>query len=212
MNRRTALGLLVALSCPPALADGHLEPISDPAMLAELGFAPSAKNVWRLVDDNSQSKAFEHPQNSLGVLSSFSVLGTDFQMVNSANDYSTGGNGAFYCLPSSSSYIASASILVPDGVSLQYFDVFASDASATESVKAHLLATCHVTSSPAAPANFVLASYESSGSGGNQYQYLSISSPSAQVDMHKCSYTINLVLGAGACSEDLKLHKARVLW
>ncbi len=133
------------------------------------------------------------------------LTGDDFHMAASTAAYTTFGNSSLACSASGGVRIASATLHVPDGASLDWLDVFGNDGAASDDLKVWLYKTCGFS-----PSNSALAEVVSSGATGDFFKFASIAGH--RVDNEQCTYSINLMLGEGTCNTSLKLYKIRVLY
>lgn len=193
-------------------------PVTDPAVLADLGLPAGTSNVWRLVAPDAGPAAAK--RNLAGDVPSidgrsYSVTGDDFSMVSTTAAYLTSGNSYLFCPVGSGGNNAAAVVHVPDGHQLEYLDFWGGDDSTTENMTAYLIETCMADDSDTTGYQTILAQISSSpnpsGAPGDFFRDALI--PTYYADPRSCTYTVNVVLSTGTCQgEDLIAYKVRVTW
>ncbi|TVQ40945.1 MAG: hypothetical protein EA370_02985 [Wenzhouxiangella sp.] len=195
--------------------------ITDPVELAELGFEPDGPGVQRLVHLPDERSLEEQLADRIARLPGdiggasvrwASVQATDFQPLSDGGTYATMGNFIYSCTQASANSFADAPIHLADSRRLAYFDVWTFDSSDTQDVNVDLNRVCQSDSAPFTPVVTLLATRSSSGSGGNQFSFVSIPG-SVFTQNQSCSYWVRARFESGCdAGNNLRVQKARVIW
>jgi len=224
MKSIPVLGTLALLACGnlAAQASEPVEWITDPAELAARGFDPDGPPIQRLIiEPDTRPLAERLAERELietsvdvggGDVRWASVQATDFMLLGDEAAYTTQGNFNFSCLAGApTNLFADAPIHFRDDRRLRFFDVWTHDSSASGDVEVLLYRVCQPAFTAAAPVVTELASRSSTGSGGNQFSFVSI--PGMVHSQNSiCSYWVRTRFPNCTAGIDLKVLKARVVW
>ena len=220
-----AAGLLVALSATPGAAQvpAHERiPVTDPAVLESMGFAPTARNVhvWanaRTVDvDDPRSRALEGSRYFGPSSSGFSpVFARAFRGRSSTFGYNTatGQDDIFNTNPGTDNFADAQFDTVPDGARLEFFRVWFSDTSPGHNLTIFLIESCLPLFDAGAPTTTTLGTLASGGSAGDSSLTVSLG---VTASTKNCVYYARARFGnaslSGPGDETLTLYRARLQW
>ncbi len=182
------------------MAQSDREPITDPATLVSLGYAPDAKNIFRLTagadrTDLAQLRNGSQPANPSfdpfpeGVLQHTTATGFAFFPLTHTNEYVKGPsflvmNGGLVSITAGGVYEVQWNL--PHGSVLLALDTFGYHNEATRSLTVTVIERCLDFLSVGNPVETVLVSRDIAATGGNFLDLVGI--PRHFVDARRCSY------------------------
>jgi hypothetical protein len=186
-------------------------PITDPAELTAMGFAPDAKNVYRLVGPPSNQAEW------FGGASGFtSALGVQLQ--GRMSDF------AYICPvcageisntnPATENF-AEVQLDIPDGAVLEFVRTWSFDTNATHDISYFFFELCQPMFGAGTPTQTTLASLTSSGTPGDSSEVF-VMPLNTFADSTSCVYRIRARFGnspgVGPGDSTLRAQKMRVQW
>jgi hypothetical protein len=203
-------GLLALAGC--LLGQSGRVPITDPAELAALGFPRQAHDVYRWV---GRPAARTRTGETWGAAEGFSILSPmDFHFEH-LSQVSIEPDRAYCVLGAGGQGAAQealAEVSLPDGVGLDYLQLWAYDDDATYGLTATLYEFCQGVGF-APPTTTLIGSIDTLGANG--YTYDAVPLGGYPVNNRDCGYSVRVVFipGDATCRSDhIQFRKAAVLW
>jgi hypothetical protein len=226
--RARLLSVLSVLLFPLALVaqvpENEKIPISDPDVLASLGFPRDATNVFVWSKASFLTGRPRQSTVEAGLEVSPDVFGTSADGYTAVQGYELEGDAEFqkensshgtYCGASSTSNLAWVHIPVPHGVQLEFLRWWAYDNDADDDLRFNIYETCQPKFGAGSPSSTFLDQVETSGSPGN-VSSSTLFSPSPTTDTVSCAYEIEVQYIAGTIGScvgsNLAVQKLRFQW
>jgi len=208
--RYSMLALCLALSLD-ALAAGDKVRLSNDEIRA-LGEDPQVGEFYRLsLDQNSVNADQSAPNGGAGVLYT-SIAASEFRPRSNHAFFNVPFHAALLCQVGGTNSLAEAQLQLPQGATLQFLRIYASDLS-DENLNVALVERCQPNTAAGNVTTTMLASVLTSGTPGRLTQ--SISFPAATtINNNLCIYSLRVQFAntANGCAAGLFLDKARVQW
>ncbi|HEY7574406.1 MAG TPA: S-layer homology domain-containing protein [Thermoanaerobaculia bacterium] len=194
-------------------------PVTDPAVLASMGFSPDARNVYQLLGPPAKPLEVERGPGAKyfgGTSSGFSgKLGQSFQGRFSSFAYGNlTGLGDIYNTNPGTDNFADVEVDVPSGAEIEFVRAWVNDTNAVHNITVFFLEVCQPMFDEGDYVLTTLATMTSNGSGGDQSLVSSTSLDSA--NSNSCVYKFRVRFGnnanIGPGDSSLVIQKVRAQW
>lgn len=221
-----AAAVAVAASTP-ALAQSHREPVTDPATLVSMGYAPDAVGIHRLMvdgdfapvaypGDDSMAASLSMDPFPVGGSRDTTATGFAFFPLTHTNEYLKGPsflvmNGGLVSITAAGIYETQWNI--PNGSVITYLDTFGYHNEASRAMTVTLLERCLGYLDAGNPVETVLHSRDHLDADGHFFHIAAI--PRHVADTRRCSYHTRVRFseaGAPSPALDMQLTKVRLFW